>query len=108
MKPVHVDTEHFPQDVLLSKEPVAVDFFATWCGPCKALSPVLETLSERYQGKVKIAKVDVDQEPDLAGRFRIRGVPTMIFFKNGKVLDQVVGLLPPADLDAKFAALSEG
>ena len=76
--------------------------------PCTLATTHFDGLGERYQGKVKIAKVDIDQEPDLAGRFRIRGVPTMIFFKDGKVVDQVVGLLPPAQLDAKLAALSEG
>ena len=106
MSTVHVDETSFPSEVLLSKEPVAVDFYAEWCGPCKMLSPVLEKFSEKYSGKVKVAKVDVDSNPELAGRFRIRGVPTMVFFKEGKVVDQVVGLLPPAGLAAKFDALA--
>jgi len=106
MSTIHVDETSFPSEVLLSKEPVAVDFYAEWCGPCKMLAPVLEKFSQTYEGKVKVAKVDVDSNPELAGRFRIRGVPTMIFFKDGKVVDQVVGLLPPAGLAAKFDSLA--
>ena len=106
MKPSAVDTAHVPQEVLLSDTPVAVDFHAQWCGPCKALSPMLDKLSESFDGKVKIVKVDIDQEPELAGRFRIRGVPTMLFFKNGKVVDQVVGLLPPQELVGRFQNLA--
>lgn len=96
----------FPSEVLLSKEPVAVDFYATWCGPCQALGPILEKMSVGYEGKVKIAKVDIDAAPGLAARYGIRGVPTMLFFKNGKMVDQVVGLLPPARLAVKLDALS--
>lgn len=106
MKPTAVDTARFPQEVLLSDTPVAVDFHAQWCGPCKMLSPLLDKLSESFEGKVKIVKVDVDQEPELAGRFRIRGVPTMLFFKDGKVVDQVVGLLPPQELTGRFQKLA--
>ncbi len=106
MSTVQVSNTTFPSEVLLSKEPVAVDFHAEWCGPCKMLAPVLEKFSEVYAGKVKVAKVDVDSNPELAGRFQIRGVPTMIFFKEGKMVDQVVGMLPPAELAKKFEALT--
>ncbi len=106
MATMHVDESSFPSEVLLSDTPVAVDFFAEWCGPCKALAPVLEKFSEGYAGRVKIAKVDVDHNPGLAQRFQIRGVPTMIFFKGGKVVDQVVGMLPPAQLAAKLDSLA--
>jgi len=101
-----VDESTFPSEVLLSDTPVAVDFFAEWCGPCQALGPVLEKFSVGYEGRVKIAKVDVDHNPGLAQRFQIRGVPTMIFFKGGKVVDQVVGMLPPAQLAAKLDSLA--
>jgi thioredoxin 1 len=101
-----VDETTFPSEVLLSKEPVAVDFYADWCGPCKALAPVLEKFSEGYAGRVKIAKVNVDHSPALAARFQIRGVPTMMFFRDGKVVDQVVGLLPPAQLAQRFDSLA--
>jgi len=106
MKPIAISESRFPQEVLLSNEPVAVDFFAEWCGPCKALAPMLEKLSDQYVGRVKVVKVDIDQEPGLATRFGIRGVPTMIFFRDGKAVDQVVGLLPPAGLAAKFEGLA--
>lgn len=106
MPTIHTTTSAFPQEVLLSDLPVAVDFHAQWCGPCKMLSPVLDKMSETWSGKVKVVKVDVDHEPELAGRFGIRGVPTMIFFKDGKVVDQVVGLLPPAQLAEKFQRLA--
>ena len=106
MKPVAVSESRFPQEVLLSDEPVAVDFFAEWCGPCKALAPMLEKLSDQYAGRVKVVKVDIDQEPGLAARFGVRGVPTMFFFRDGKVVDQVVGLPPPASLAAKFEGLA--
>lgn len=106
MSTMIVDETTFPSEVLLSKEPVAVDFFAEWCGPCKALAPVLEKFSEGYAGRVKVAKVDVDSSPELAARFRIRGVPTMIFFRDGKVVDEIVGLLPPAQLAQRFESLA--
>jgi thioredoxin 1 len=106
MATMHLDESSFPSEVLLSDTPVAVDFFAEWCGPCKALAPVLEKFSEGYAGRVKIAKVDVDHNPGLAQRFQIRGVPTMIFFKGGKVVDQVVGMLPPAQLASKLDSLA--
>lgn len=106
MSTVQVNSATFPSEVLLSKGAVAVDFYADWCGPCKMLAPVLEKFSDVYAGKVKIAKVDVDNNPELASRFQIRGVPTMIFFKDGKVVDQVVGMLPPAGLAQKFDALA--
>ncbi|MCB9496680.1 MAG: thioredoxin [Fibrobacteria bacterium] len=106
MATTHVDQSSFPTEVLLSKQPVAVDFFAEWCGPCKALAPVLEKFSDGYAGRVKIAKVDVDHNPELASRYGIRGVPTMMFFRDGKVVDQVVGLLPPAQLAQKLDSLA--
>lgn len=106
MSTTQTNTANFPREVLLSDTPVAVDFYAPWCGPCKMLGPVLEKFSDSYQGKVKVVKVDVDQDPELASRFGIRGVPTMIFFKGGKVMDQVVGLLPPAQLALKFDQLA--
>lgn len=102
----NVNEQTFPSEVLLSKEPVAVDFYADWCGPCQALGPILEKMSVGYQGKVKIAKVDIDASPQLAARYGIRGVPTMLFFKDGKLVDQVVGLLLPAQLAVKLDALA--
>ena len=85
-------------------EVVLVDFFATWCGPCKMLSPVLEEFSEKYAGKLHVVKVDVDQEMELARAFRIMSVPTMIVFKDGKPQDQFMGYMPLELLEQKLAA----
>lgn len=84
----------FEAEVLQSSHPVLVDFWATWCGPCKAMAPKLEEISASYEGKVKIMKMDVDQNREIPARFGIRGIPTLILFKNGKMLDQVVGNQP--------------
>jgi thioredoxin 1 len=84
----------FESEVLRSATPVLVDFWATWCGPCRALSPKLEELSGSYDGKVKFVKIDVDANPETAGRFGIRGIPTLIVFKNGQMVDQLVGNQP--------------
>lgn len=94
----HADDANFNQLVMQSPLPVLVDFHATWCGPCQMLAPLLERLATEYAGRVRFVKVDVDQAPALAAGFRIQGVPTLILFAGGKIVDQVVGLAPPAAL----------
>jgi thioredoxin 1 len=88
-----VSDASFQADVLESAEPVVVDFFADWCGPCKAMAPALEQVAAEMKGKVKVAKIDVDQNPDITQRYRIQAMPTLMIFKNGEVAAQRVGAL---------------
>ena len=85
---------NFDSEVLKNAELTMVDFWAEWCGPCKALGPTIEALADQYAGKVKVYKLNVDENPDAAQKFRIRGIPTVIFLKNGQLVDQLVGNQP--------------
>lgn len=100
-----VTNDTFGSVVLQSKSLVMVDFWATWCGPCKIVAPVVEELAKEYAGRVTFAKVNTDENTDLATRYNIRGIPTLMFFKEGKVMDQVVGAVPKAQLKSKLDAL---
>lgn len=100
-----VSADSFDQVVIQSQSLVMVDFWATWCGPCKIVAPVVEELAKEYEGKVTFAKVNTDENPDLASRYGIRGIPTLMFFKDGKVLDQVVGAVPKGQLKSKIDSL---
>lgn len=88
-----VSDQDFATEVLKSSEPVVVDFYAEWCGPCKAMAPALEQVANEMQGKVKVVKVDVDQNPGITQQFRIQAMPTLMVFKDGKVANQHVGAL---------------
>lgn len=98
-KVVQLTDDSFDQEVLKSSTPVLVDFWASWCAPCKAISPVVDSLAEDYDGKVKIGKLNVDENPATPGQYGVRGIPTLILFKEGKVVDQVVGAVPKNQLE---------
>ena len=90
-----VTKENFEQEVLYNKLPVLVDFWASWCGPCRMLMPTMESLSSELAGKAVIAKINVDEQPELAARFGVMSIPTVIFFKDGKEIARKVGVQPP-------------
>ena len=98
MATVKIDNSNFQSDVLDSKEPVVVDFWAEWCGPCKMIAPALEEISAELGGKVKIAKLNVDENPELAAKFGVRSIPTLMIFKGGELADMKVGAAPKTAL----------
>jgi thioredoxin len=103
---INLTRETFAQEVLNASTPVLVDFWGEWCPPCRALSPILDELADEYDGRVKIAKVNIDTQQALATEYGIRAVPTMLLFNQGQVADQMVGLKSKRDLKASFDRLA--
>jgi thioredoxin 1 len=103
-KIAQLTTQNFKPTVSAAATPVLVDFWAPWCGPCKAIAPILEELATELDGKLTIAKVNIDDHGEIASEYGIRAIPTMLLFKGGQVVEQLVGMMPKAALKAKIAA----
>ena len=102
MSEVILTEQNFEKEVLASQLPVMIDFWAVWCGPCKVLSPIVEELAKDYEGKVKVGKVNVDENNNLAMKYGVMSIPTLKFFKNGKVVGELIGAAPKATVEAEL------
>ena len=100
-----VESSSWDKEVLQADKLVVVDFWAAWCGPCQMVAPVVEELATEYSGKVKVMKLNTDENPEIAGKYRIMGIPTLMFFKGGKIADQIVGAASKSQLKAKIDSL---
>jgi thioredoxin 1 len=103
MKPVELTDSNFQNEVLQSDKPVLIDFWAEWCGPCKMIAPMVEELANEYDGKLKVGKLDVDSNQQTSMQYGIRSIPTLLIFKGGKVVDQLIGAVPKKMLAEKVA-----
>jgi thioredoxin 1 len=105
MKPITFTDANFEDEALKSNVPVVVDFWATWCGPCRMIAPIVEELAGEYQGKVKVGKLDVDENQQTAIKYGVRSIPTVLFFKDGKLFDTVIGAAPKATFADKITKM---
>lgn len=103
-KPIELTDSSFDNEVLNADEPVLVDFWAEWCGPCRMVGPIVEELAQEYEGKAKIGKVDVDNNPEISMKYGIRSIPSLLIFKGGEVVDQIVGAVPKSQLKKQLEA----
>ena len=103
MKEIKVSQDNFDEAVIKSEIPVLVDFWAEWCGPCKIVGPILSELADTYDGKIIVAKLNVDENPDLTSRFNVQSIPTMKFFKAGEVVGEIIGAAPKNTIEDEIA-----
>ena len=96
MHPVEITDANFEQEVIKSEIPVLIDFWAVWCGPCKAIAPIMTELAAEYEGRLKVGKLDIDNNQEVSVKYGIRSIPTLLLFKDGKIVDQIVGAVPKA------------
>ena len=101
-KPIHVGKANFESEVLQSSMPVLVDFYADWCGPCRAIAPIVEEIAAEYAGKLKVAKLDTDKETELSMRYDVMSIPTLILFKGGREIERFIGFMPKRQLLSKL------
>jgi thioredoxin 1 len=100
---INVTEDTFENEVINASEPVLVDFSAVWCGPCKMLDPIVKQLAGEWDGKVKVVKIDADQNPNILMQYSVLGIPTLLFFKEGEIMERITGYLPKDKLVAKFS-----
>jgi thioredoxin 1 len=105
MKPITITDENFENEVINSSEPVLIDFWATWCGPCRMIAPIVEELAGEYNGKIKIGKLDVDNNQETSIKYGVRSIPTLLIFKGGKVQDTIIGAIPKSNIVQKLNAV---